>query len=165
MLPPFLHRIVGSGGTSTSSSSGVPTGGPQRTPLLVPALLDNAARWHGATPVVSLLSDGSTLVRDWRAVRDRAAAFAAGALGAPSALGVRPGDRVATLALNSSAHLEVLYAVAGVGAIHHTLNPRLVRAFFRQFSFFECRGLILFSFFFLKSLTLSPSLSLSLFTF
>ena len=128
MLPPFLR--IGSGSTSTSSassSSGVPTGGPLRTPLLVPALLDNAARWHGSTPVVSLLSDGSTLVRDWKQVRDRAAAFAAGALRAPSVLGVRPGDRVATLALNSSAHLEVLYAVAGVGAIHHTLNPRLVR--------------------------------------
>jgi len=133
MPPSFLHRVFG------SSSGEPPTGGPQRTPLLVPALLDNAARWHGATPVVSLLSDGSTLVRDWRGVRDRAAAFAAGALRSPSALGVRPGDRVATLALNSSAHLEVLYAVAGVGAIHHTLNPRLVRR--EIVFFFECRGL------------------------
>lgn len=125
MLPPFLQCVVGSG-NSTSTSPTVPTGGPQRTPLLVPALLDNAARWHGSTPVFSLLSDGSTLVRSWREVRDRAAAFAAGALRPTSALGVGPGDRVATLALNSSAHLEVLYAVAGVGAIHHTLNPRLV---------------------------------------
>ena len=129
MMPPFLHRVAGSGNGSSSSSSAstAPTGGPQRTPLLVPALLDTAARWHGSTPVVSLLSDGSTLVRDWREVRERAAAFASGALRAPSVLGVRPGDRVATLALNSSAHLEMLYASAGVGAIHHTLNPRLVR--------------------------------------
>ena len=39
--------------------------------------------------------------------------------------GVRAGDRVATLAWNTQAHLEVWYAIMGMGAVCHTLNPRL----------------------------------------
>jgi len=40
-------------------------------------------------------------------------------------LGVRPGDRVATLAMNSDRHLEAYYAIPGTGTICHTINPRL----------------------------------------
>ena len=40
-------------------------------------------------------------------------------------LGVRTGDRVATLAWNSQAHVEAWYAIMGMGAVCHTLNPRL----------------------------------------
>lgn len=42
-----------------------------------------------------------------------------------TALGVRPGDRVATLAWNHHRHLEVYFAAALMGAAYHTLNPRL----------------------------------------
>jgi acyl-CoA synthetase (AMP-forming)/AMP-acid ligase II len=38
---------------------------------------------------------------------------------------VKPGDRVATLAWNSHRHLELYYAVSGIGAVLHTVNPRL----------------------------------------
>jgi acyl-CoA synthetase (AMP-forming)/AMP-acid ligase II len=40
----------------------------------------------------------------------------------------RPGDRVATLAWNSQAHVEAWYAIMGMGAVCHTLNPRLTGA-------------------------------------
>lgn len=40
-------------------------------------------------------------------------------------LGVGPGDRVATLAWNNNRHLELYYALACIGAICHTINPRL----------------------------------------
>jgi fatty-acyl-CoA synthase len=40
-------------------------------------------------------------------------------------LGVKPGDRVATLAWNTTRHLEVYFAVPLTGAVLHTLNPRL----------------------------------------
>jgi 3-(methylthio)propionyl---CoA ligase len=40
-------------------------------------------------------------------------------------LGVKPGDRVATLSWNSREHLELYYAVSGMGAVLHTVNPRL----------------------------------------
>lgn len=42
--------------------------------------------------------------------------------------GVRRGDRVATLAWNTHAHIEVWYAIMGMGAVCHTLNPRLTAA-------------------------------------
>lgn len=41
------------------------------------------------------------------------------------AMGVEPGDRVATLAWNSHRHIEMYYAIAGIGAVCHTINPRL----------------------------------------
>ncbi len=40
-------------------------------------------------------------------------------------LGVKPGDRVATLAWNTHRHLELYFAVSGMGAVLHTVNPRL----------------------------------------
>jgi len=45
--------------------------------------------------------------------------------GALKRLGVKPGDRVATLAFNNSRHLELYYAVPCMGAVLHTLNLRL----------------------------------------
>jgi fatty-acyl-CoA synthase len=45
--------------------------------------------------------------------------------GALLVFGVQPGDRVATLAWNSGRHIEAWYAVMGIGAVCHTLNPRL----------------------------------------
>ncbi len=42
-----------------------------------------------------------------------------------TALGVRPGDRVATLAWNNYRHLELYYGVPCLGAVLHTLNLRL----------------------------------------
>ena len=41
------------------------------------------------------------------------------------ALGVEPGDRIATLAWNTARHIEIWYGIMGIGAICHTLNPRL----------------------------------------
>ena len=45
--------------------------------------------------------------------------------GALKRLGVKPGDRVATLAWNNYRHLELYYAVPSMGAVLHTLNLRL----------------------------------------
>jgi len=42
-------------------------------------------------------------------------------------LGVRPGDRIATLAWNGYRHFELYYGISGIGAICHTINPRLPR--------------------------------------
>jgi acyl-CoA synthetase (AMP-forming)/AMP-acid ligase II len=41
------------------------------------------------------------------------------------ALGVKPGDRIATLAWNGYRHMELYYGVSGMGAVLHTINPRL----------------------------------------
>ena len=45
--------------------------------------------------------------------------------GALKRRGVKPGDRVATLAWNTHRHMEAWYGIAGAGAVYHTLNPRL----------------------------------------
>ena len=42
-----------------------------------------------------------------------------------TALGVKPGDRIATLAWNGYRHMELYYGVSGMGAVLHTINPRL----------------------------------------
>lgn len=39
--------------------------------------------------------------------------------------GVQQGDRIATLAWNTYRHFELYYAISGMGAITHTINPRL----------------------------------------
>ena len=57
----------------------------------------------------------------WRDVFRRARQLA----NALTAAGVKPGDRVATLAWNDYRHLELYYAVSCIGAVLHTINPRL----------------------------------------
>ncbi|MFX6949755.1 AMP-binding protein, partial [Acinetobacter baumannii] len=58
---------------------------------------------------------------DYRGLAGRARQLA----NALTALGVKPGDRVATLAWNGHRHLELYFAVSGMGAVLHTINPRL----------------------------------------
>ncbi|NLO79243.1 MAG: long-chain-fatty-acid--CoA ligase [Xanthomonadaceae bacterium] len=40
-------------------------------------------------------------------------------------LDVKMGDRIATVAWNTYRHFEIYYATSGIGAICHTINPRL----------------------------------------
>ncbi len=90
-------------------------------PLLVSGILQHAARHFGDTEVVSRRVEGDihryTYADCERRARRLADAFAR--------QGVGIGDRIATLAWNGYRHLELYYAVGGMGAIVHTLNPRL----------------------------------------
>jgi acyl-CoA synthetase (AMP-forming)/AMP-acid ligase II len=90
-------------------------------PLLISDLIRHAERHHGATEIVSKTVDGS-IHRYTYADAARRARRLANAL---KRLGVRMHDRVATLAWNGFRHYEVYYAVAGSGAVIHTINPRL----------------------------------------
>ena len=93
----------------------------QTQPLLVSSILVHAARHHGDAEVVSRQEDGSITRASYRAVERRARRLATALQG----LGVQPGERVATLAWNSQRHLELYYAVSGMGSVVHTVNPRL----------------------------------------
>lgn len=93
----------------------------QETPLLISSLMTYAARYHGDTEIVSRTQDGVVHRLSYRAVHARAQKLAAALV----ALGVQPGDRIATLAFNTHRHLELYFAVSGMGAILHTVNPRL----------------------------------------
>lgn len=90
-------------------------------PLLVGSLLEHAERFHPEQQVVSRLSNGGVVYHRYKELALRTRQLANALL----ALGVKPGDRVATLAWNTHRHLELYYACAGIGAVCHTLNPRL----------------------------------------
>jgi fatty-acyl-CoA synthase len=92
-------------------------------PLTPTHFLERSARFFGDKEVVSYARDGSHVRLGWRAVRERTARLA----GALLELGVRPGDRVATLAWNTHRHLEMYFAVPALGAVLHTINGRLAR--------------------------------------
>ena len=93
----------------------------QRYPLLISSLIKHAARHRGGAEVISNLG-GPTLHRTTYAEVERRSRRLARALGK---LGVELGDRVATLAWNDFRHLELYYGVSGMGAVCHTVNPRL----------------------------------------
>lgn len=93
----------------------------QDWPLLVWKLIDHAATYHGGREVVSLTCEGTKHRSDWRTIRSRAKQVAA----ALRRLGVQPGERVATLAWNTHRHVESWYGISGMGAVAHTINPRL----------------------------------------
>ncbi len=93
----------------------------QQSPLLISSLIDYAAEWHGQVEIVSRTVEGPIHRTDYAALRRRSKQLA----NALTALGVDPGDRVGTLAWNTYRHMELYYAVSGMGAVLHTVNPRL----------------------------------------
>ncbi len=93
----------------------------QEHPLLVSSILRHAARHHQGAKIVSVDAEGGVTRSNWPQVDARSKCLAQ----ALARLGVQPGDRVATMSWNSAAHLEVYYAVSGMGAVLHTINPRL----------------------------------------
>ncbi|WP_454718302.1 long-chain fatty acid--CoA ligase [Caulobacter segnis] len=93
----------------------------QTTPLMISGILTYAAQAHGAREIVSRLIDEPIHRYDYAGLARRSAQ-AAHAL---RRLGVKAGDRVTSLAWNTHRHLELFYAVPGIGAVLHTANPRL----------------------------------------
>jgi fatty-acyl-CoA synthase len=93
----------------------------QDWPLRVMRLVDHAEREHGDSEIVTAWADGSISRTNWRTVASDARRLA----NALEAIGMRPGDRIATLAMNHSSHLAAWYGVVGMGGILHTINPRL----------------------------------------
>jgi fatty-acyl-CoA synthase len=93
----------------------------QNYPLLTHTILDHAALNHGERELVTRSTEGpirrTTLADTHRRSRQVAKAL--------QAEGIQLGDRVATMAWNSDRHMECWYGIMGIGAICHTLNPRL----------------------------------------
>jgi len=93
----------------------------QTWPLTVDRMLTHAATWHAGREIVTRSVEGPIVRTTYAELHERARRLT----GALRALGIRPGDRVATLAWNTARHMEAWYAVMGMGAVCHTLNPRL----------------------------------------
>ncbi len=93
----------------------------QDWPLLCHRVIDHAATHHANRMVVSRSVEGPTHTTNYAGIRARALKVAQRL----DRDGIRLGDRVATLAWNTWRHLEAWYGIMGVGAIYHTVNPRL----------------------------------------
>ena len=93
----------------------------QDWPLLCHTLIDHAARCHGDQEIVTRLVEGP-IHRETYADAHLRARKIAQALGRR---GIKVGDRIGTIAWNTHRHLETWYGILGVGAIYHTINPRL----------------------------------------
>lgn len=92
-------------------------------PLVLPRILERAAGLFGDKAVVSHGSRPDEILT-WSEIRRRAGALAA----ALQSRGLRPGDRVATLAWNSHRHVELYFGVPEAGGVLLTANVRLSRA-------------------------------------
>jgi fatty-acyl-CoA synthase len=102
-------------------------------PLTIPSLLDFAARYHGRSEVVSRTVEGPIHRYDYAALAQRTARLAH----ALRNLGVGEGDVLGTLAWNGYRHLELYYGISGLGAVCHTINPRL---FMEQIVYIICHA-------------------------
>ncbi len=93
----------------------------QDWPLLAHKVLDYAAEQHPERRIASRSVDGTIVETHYAELRRRA-------LRVPELLagsGIKPGDRVATVAWNTARHLECWYGIMGAGGVYHTVNPRL----------------------------------------
>jgi len=93
----------------------------QDWPLLCHRIIDHAAIQHGARPVVTRSVEGPIHTTNYAEIRRRALKVAQRL----ERDGIKLGDRVATMAWNTWRHLEAWYGILGIGAVYHTVNPRL----------------------------------------
>ena len=93
----------------------------QDWPLLCHRIIDHAALNHPERRIITRSVEGPIHSTNYEAIRARALKVAKRL----SKDGIKLGDRVATLAWNTWRHLEAWYGILGIGAIYHTVNPRL----------------------------------------
>jgi fatty-acyl-CoA synthase len=91
------------------------------TPLLISSLIEHAGRVHRDQEIVSRTVEGPIHRYTWLAARNRSRQLAQ----ALESSGITTGERIGTLAWNTYRHLELYYGISGIGAVCHTLNPRL----------------------------------------
>ena len=91
------------------------------TPLLISSLIDYAEMYHGDAEIVSRTIEGPIHRYTYRDAHGRAKQVA----NALTRLGIKLGNRVGTVAWNGYRHFELYYGVSGMGAVLHTINPRL----------------------------------------
>src|ERR1700749_4233831 len=93
----------------------------QDWPLLVHKIIDHAALYHAKREVVCRTVEGPIIRTNYGEMAKRARKVAH----ALDRRGIKLGDRIARMAWNTPRHIESWYGITGIGAIYHTLNPRL----------------------------------------
>ena len=99
-------------------------GAMQEFALTLDKFLDHAAKWYPRAQVVTGREGSRSDRIGYADLRTRSLRISA----MLRDCGVAVGDRVATLAWNTQAHVETWYGIVGMGAVCHTLNPRLTAA-------------------------------------
>ena len=89
--------------------------------LQISMILKHAETAHPTREIVSRLSDGAIWRYDYLSFADRTRRCA----NLLAEMGIGAGDRVTSLAWNTHQHMELFFAVPGIGAVLHTANPRL----------------------------------------
>ncbi|MFM9978963.1 MAG: long-chain fatty acid--CoA ligase [Sphingomonadaceae bacterium] len=89
--------------------------------LRVTHLIDHAARECGGREIVTRWGDGTIERTSWSGIAHDARRLSQAFV----AMGLQPGDRVATFAMNHHRHLAGWYGAIGFGGVIHTLNVRL----------------------------------------
>ena len=89
--------------------------------LTIPKLLEYAAAYHADTEIVTRTVEGPIHRYGYGDATKRTRKLA----NALKRLGVAQGDILGTVAWNTYRHFEIYYAVSGIGAVCHTINPRL----------------------------------------
>src|ERR1700754_2772085 len=92
-----------------------------QTPLLLSSILTHAAHSFPDVEIISRTPDKPDHVSNYDGVLQRSSELA----NALSSIGIKPGDRLETLAWNGYRHLELYYGISGMGDVCHTVNPRL----------------------------------------
>jgi 3-(methylthio)propionyl---CoA ligase len=90
-------------------------------PLLISSIITHAATFHSDAEVASRTVEGPIHRYTYRDAERRMKQLAKALL----RLGIGRGDRVGTLAWSTHRHFELYYAISGIGAVCHTINPRL----------------------------------------
>ena len=93
----------------------------QDAPLMISSLIQIGADVYGGSEVVSVVAGEGVVRHTYREINQRAKQLAQ----ALQSAGIGMTDRIATLAWNDHRHLEAYYGVSGMGAVVHTINPRL----------------------------------------
>ena len=91
------------------------------TPLMISAILKHADLNFPDREIFSVTADNPEHRYTFADCASRCRKLA----NALAKLGIREGDRLATLAWNDYRHLEIYYGAGGAGYVCHTLNPRL----------------------------------------
>ncbi len=96
------------------------TGLMMQLPLLISSILEHAERHHGQQEIVARRTEGNIQRITYSELAARTRRLANALVSA----GIQPGENIATMGWNTVRHVEIYYAVSGIGAVTHTLNPR-----------------------------------------
>ena len=92
--------------------------------LLISSLIEHSSDYHPFTEISHRLADGKIEKTNYKETNLRSRKLAQSLI----SMGVNLGDRITTIAWSNLRHLELYYGISGIGAVCHTINPRLLKS-------------------------------------